>query len=316
VTAVSDLDLRLLRIFTVVAESGGFSSAQCLLNVSQSTISSQMSALEERLGYKVCQRGRAGFKLTEKGQALLNSAAHLFNAIDAFQSQVSALRTAVVGEIKLGISEGLSADPRLNLSRALRRFSLRSNFNASVCLQIKDESRLQLAVLNHTLHAAIGSFTTHSSQLHYLHLYDERMSFYVGVEHPLYKSKFASAGGETNSPYGFVIKNGTCQDCIPANCTETIVDSNEAVITLVLSGLFIGRLPTHYAQRWLEVGKIREVFEGYKPCTEPIYLATKRLPEHSPALAAFLADLNAERADGDDSMQGMPSLGRKSIQSR
>ena len=49
-TSVSNPDLHLLRVFIAVAESGGFSKAQIALNVSQSTISTQMIDLETRLG--------------------------------------------------------------------------------------------------------------------------------------------------------------------------------------------------------------------------------------------------------------------------
>ncbi|MFW8641943.1 LysR family transcriptional regulator [Rhizobium beringeri] len=58
-TSVSSPDLHLLRVFVAVTEAGGFSAAQLTLNVSQSTISTQMSDLEARLGLKLCRRGRS-----------------------------------------------------------------------------------------------------------------------------------------------------------------------------------------------------------------------------------------------------------------
>src|SRR5713226_1536269 len=67
---LSEGDIRLLKVFAKVVEAGGFSAAQIELNVSQSTISTHMTALEHRLGVRLCQRGRSGFKLTEKGQLI------------------------------------------------------------------------------------------------------------------------------------------------------------------------------------------------------------------------------------------------------
>lgn len=58
---VSDFDIRLLRIFRSVVESGGFSAAETVLGIGRSAISQQMSDLEQRLGLRLCQRGRAGF---------------------------------------------------------------------------------------------------------------------------------------------------------------------------------------------------------------------------------------------------------------
>ena len=63
-------DLRLLRIFMTVADARGFSAAQTLLNISAPTVSNHISALETRLGVKLCQRGRAGFRLTQEGEVV------------------------------------------------------------------------------------------------------------------------------------------------------------------------------------------------------------------------------------------------------
>ena len=62
----SETDLRLLKVFRTVVDSGGFAAAQSELNIGTSTISSHMATLEQRLGAKLCQRGRVGFQLTDK----------------------------------------------------------------------------------------------------------------------------------------------------------------------------------------------------------------------------------------------------------
>jgi len=61
-------DLHMLAVFMTVAECGGFAAAQVALNASQSTIGRQISDLERRFGMRICQRGRAGFRLTDKGR--------------------------------------------------------------------------------------------------------------------------------------------------------------------------------------------------------------------------------------------------------
>ncbi len=60
-------DIRLLRVFEAVVKNGGFTAAQGELNISQSTISNHITALEQRLGVTLHQRGRGGFWLTDKG---------------------------------------------------------------------------------------------------------------------------------------------------------------------------------------------------------------------------------------------------------
>ena len=93
---LSESDIRLLRVFSAVVDAGGFSAAQIDLNVSQSTISTHMTALEQRLNVRLCERGRSGFRLTERGQLIYQAAQRLFAAIDEFRSDAGADRKSVV----------------------------------------------------------------------------------------------------------------------------------------------------------------------------------------------------------------------------
>ncbi len=74
----AEKDLRLLKVFMTVVDSGGYTAAQAELNVGTSTISNHMSKLEERLGARLCQRGRIGFQLTDKGEFVYQAARRLF----------------------------------------------------------------------------------------------------------------------------------------------------------------------------------------------------------------------------------------------
>jgi DNA-binding transcriptional LysR family regulator len=64
---LSDMDLRLLRVFKVVVDCGGMSAAELELNISLSTISKHIKDLEQRLGLTLCHRGREGFAVTDEG---------------------------------------------------------------------------------------------------------------------------------------------------------------------------------------------------------------------------------------------------------
>jgi DNA-binding transcriptional LysR family regulator len=67
---MSEVDLRLIRVFVAVADSHGFTAAQSELGMVTSTISNHVAALEQRLGTRLCQRGRGGFMLTPEGQTV------------------------------------------------------------------------------------------------------------------------------------------------------------------------------------------------------------------------------------------------------
>ena len=63
----SNPDLTSLTVFRAVVEHRGFLGAQVALGLSQSAVSFHLNALEQRIGFRLCQRGRSGFQLTDRG---------------------------------------------------------------------------------------------------------------------------------------------------------------------------------------------------------------------------------------------------------
>jgi DNA-binding transcriptional LysR family regulator len=65
-----DVDTRLLRYFTAVAEEGNLTRAAERLYVSQPALTKQIRQLETLLGVRLFTRSRAGMSLTEPGRSL------------------------------------------------------------------------------------------------------------------------------------------------------------------------------------------------------------------------------------------------------
>ena len=120
---LQDIDLKLLRIFMTIVKCGGFSAAQAALNVSQSTISEQMTSLETRLGGKLCERGRSGFRLTEHGVATYESAQRLALAVEAFCMDTHAPKQRISGRLHPGIIANTVTDTPSIPPPARRRHS-------------------------------------------------------------------------------------------------------------------------------------------------------------------------------------------------
>ena len=64
------MDLDRLKSFIQVIETGSFSLAAVALNITQSTMSSRIQALEAELNVVLFKRGRAGAALTKAGMEL------------------------------------------------------------------------------------------------------------------------------------------------------------------------------------------------------------------------------------------------------
>src|SRR5438874_704146 len=96
---LSDMDLRLLRVFRRVVECGGISAAELELNIGTSTISRHMKDLETRLGLTLCRRGRGGFSLTPEGQKVYEETLTMLAALDQFRTSIDNVHSRMGGEL-------------------------------------------------------------------------------------------------------------------------------------------------------------------------------------------------------------------------
>lgn len=100
---MDDLDLRLVRYFTVVAEHRNFGRAAVELHVAQPSLSRQVQRLEDQLGVRLFDRTPQGSRLTEAGEAFLEKAQELLRvAQDAVFSARAAVpaRTITIGYVE------------------------------------------------------------------------------------------------------------------------------------------------------------------------------------------------------------------------
>lgn len=101
----SDLDLRLVGYFTVVAEHANFGRAAAVLHVAQPSLSRQIQRLEEHLGVRLFDRTPHGSPLTEAGRAFLPQAQALLRA--AQEAELTARAAGTRREFTIGYVEDL-----------------------------------------------------------------------------------------------------------------------------------------------------------------------------------------------------------------
>jgi DNA-binding transcriptional LysR family regulator len=82
------LDWDKLRIFHAVAEAGSFTHAGETLNLSQSAVSRQISALEEQLKATLFHRHARGLILTEQGELLHRAVRDVFTKLATAEAQI------------------------------------------------------------------------------------------------------------------------------------------------------------------------------------------------------------------------------------
>ena len=95
------LDWDKLRIFHTVAEARSFTRAGTLLNLSQSAVSRQISALEESLNTPLFHRHARGLILTEHGEFLYNTVHEVFGKLSMAEAILQDARDSPQGVLKV-----------------------------------------------------------------------------------------------------------------------------------------------------------------------------------------------------------------------
>ncbi len=110
------MDWDKLRVFHAVAEAGSFTHAGDTLNLSQSAVSRQISALEEALQVPLFHRHARGLILTEQGEALNRTVREVFAKLAMTEALLTESKEKPTGRLKVTTTVGFGSTwlaPRL-----------------------------------------------------------------------------------------------------------------------------------------------------------------------------------------------------------
>ncbi len=102
------MDWDKLRIFHAVAEAGSFTHAGKALNLSQSAVSRQISALEETLHVPLFHRHARGLILTEQGELLHRTAQEVFAKLSMTEAVLAESKDKPKGPLVVTATVGFS----------------------------------------------------------------------------------------------------------------------------------------------------------------------------------------------------------------
>lgn len=301
---LDNIDLRLLRVFVVLAEEGGFQDAQIALNLSQSTLSTHLAALERKLGGQLCERGRAGFRLTPFGEATRAAALRLFEDIDAFHGRIGRDQKRLVGRLRLGIVDGVVTNPQLGLQTALSRYMAYAP-EVFVDLELGTPLVLEQALMDGERDLVVGPFSQKVPGITYIPLHREAQALYCGRGHALFDRPAAEITHARIEEALFSVRRYRHLDDLyrvnHPRASGAIVQM-EAQVMMILSGRFIGYLPRHIGEDWAVRGQMRVLRPESYGFDTAHFAATRRLKGEQPLVDAFVHELKAQAhpPPGDD----------------
>ena len=161
---LSNIDFKLLRVFDATVRNEGFSAAQYDLNMGLPAISAAMTQLESRVGFKLCERGRSGFHLTEGGIAVYEALQVLLASTEAFQNAVYGFKGDMHGRITVAVDDAIVTNPRCPLYKIIREFA-QATPNLDLNLIIMSPPNMEKALVENQLSIGIGPFRDVSESL-------------------------------------------------------------------------------------------------------------------------------------------------------
>lgn len=116
------MEIRQLRAFVAIAESGTFTAGAQRVHITQAAISMQIRQLENELGAKLFVRAPRRVILTEAGEHLMHRARLILREHDAAQDEIAELAGAERGRLRIGSASAMITTEQLpKILRDLRK---------------------------------------------------------------------------------------------------------------------------------------------------------------------------------------------------
>jgi DNA-binding transcriptional LysR family regulator len=184
------MEIRQLRAFLAIAETGTFTAAAERVHVTQAAISMQIRQLERETGAKLFVRAPRRVILTEAGEKLLERAQLILREYDAALDELAALTGAEKGRLRIGSASAMvSADPLPQILKELKK--AHPGVETSVISGTSED--LVRRILSGELDAAFVSLPVDARGIQTEMLNEDSLVAIASPRHRLAKQKVVSA---------------------------------------------------------------------------------------------------------------------------
>jgi len=184
------MEIRQLRAFVAIADTGTFTAAADRVHVTQAAISMQIRQLENELGAKLFVRAARRVILTEAGEQLLQRARHILRDHDAAIDEVAELAGSERGRLRIGSA---SAVVTTDVLPRLLKAATRQHAGANITLVSGTSEALVHQLLSGELDIAFVSLPVEARGVHTERLSQDQLVAIASPRHKLAKEKTVSA---------------------------------------------------------------------------------------------------------------------------
>ena len=220
------MDIRQLRAFTAIAESGTFTAAAERVHVTQAAISMQIRQLERETGVRLFVRAPRRVLLTEAGEKLLERARVILREHDAALNELAALTGADKGRLRIGSASAMvSGDPLPQILKKLK--AVHTAVETSVISGTSED--LVQRLMNGEIDAAFVSLPVEARGVQTELLNEDYLVAIASPRHKLAKQKVVSAYALSSEKLILGERGGNTRRLIDQFFTQAGVTPNVAM---------------------------------------------------------------------------------------
>jgi DNA-binding transcriptional LysR family regulator len=283
------MDWDKLRVFHAVAEAGSFTHAGETLNLSQSAVSRQISALEDSLHVPLFHRHARGLILTEQGELLFRTAREVFAKLSMTEAMLSESKEHPKGPLKVTTTVAFGS---MWLTPRIREFlSIFPDVKLSLLL---DDDELDLSMREADI--AIRMSQPRQPDLIQRHLMSIRVHVYASKDYlarrgtpqtlaELDQHEIIAYPKETKAPVpniNWLLEIG--DPALGERATVLRVNSQYAILQAVKAGVGIASLPDFMADSDPDLVRVLPDLSG--PRIDAYFVYPEEL-RHSKRIAVF-----------------------------
>ena len=183
------MEIRQLRAFVAIAESGTFTAGAIRVHITQAAVSMQIRQLESESGAKLFIRAPRNVILTEAGEKLLERARHILLEHDAALEEIAELAGAKRGRLRIGsASAGVTSE---FLPRILK--DVRKHYpNADISVTSGTSDALVQQILAAEVDVAFVSLPVEARGIQTERLNEDQLVAIASPRHPLARQRTVS----------------------------------------------------------------------------------------------------------------------------
>jgi DNA-binding transcriptional LysR family regulator len=258
----TELELRHLRAFVTVVETGGHTRAARRLGVSQSTVSETLTALERTLGTELFRKSARGMTLTRSGEVLLPYARRILALASELVAQLAGVTTEVKATLVVAAVESISTYVLPARLAALRERwpKVRIEVTTRVCTEIRDSVAAGQSDLGLVLEVDAGQ-RDHSV------LTKARLVICAAPSHPLTRRTALAEDlgrcdfymSDAAGDYHHALRRHFETSELPQPRTQALGTVEGVKRGILAGGAALGLLPAHAVTQELAAGLLAEV---------------------------------------------------------